>query len=42
MGGAGAAITPEVSVAGMKKILDAGGMAISGKFLGYEGAVRPW
>ena len=42
MGGAGAAITPEVSVAGMKKILDAGGMGISGKFLGYEGAVRPW
>jgi NAD(P)-dependent dehydrogenase (short-subunit alcohol dehydrogenase family) len=42
MGGANAAITPETSVAGMRKILDDGGMKISGKFLGYDGAVRPW
>jgi hypothetical protein len=34
----------EVCVSGMKKktILDTGGMEISGKFLGYDGAVRPW
>jgi NAD(P)-dependent dehydrogenase (short-subunit alcohol dehydrogenase family) len=42
MGGAQAAITPEVSVTGMKKILDAGRMDISGKFLSYDGSVRPW
>jgi NAD(P)-dependent dehydrogenase (short-subunit alcohol dehydrogenase family) len=42
MGGANAAITPETSVAGMRKLLDDGGMKISGKFLGYDGAVRPW
>lgn len=42
MGGAGAAITPEVSVAGIKRVLDAGRMEISGKFLSYNGSVVQW
>jgi NAD(P)-dependent dehydrogenase (short-subunit alcohol dehydrogenase family) len=42
MGGAGASITPEVSVAGIKKVLDSGRMDLSGKFLSYDGSVRPW
>jgi NAD(P)-dependent dehydrogenase (short-subunit alcohol dehydrogenase family) len=42
MGGAGALITPQVSVAGIKKVLDAGRMDISGKFLTYEGIALPW
>jgi NAD(P)-dependent dehydrogenase (short-subunit alcohol dehydrogenase family) len=42
MGGTSAAITPQVSVAGIKKVLDAGRMDISGKFLSYEGTVIPW
>ena len=42
MGGAGAAITPEVSVAGIKKVLDAGGIEISGKFLSYNGSEVAW
>ena len=42
MGGAGAAITPEVSVAGIKKILGSRPMDISGKFLSYDGSVWAW
>ena len=42
MGGAGAAITPEVSVAGIRKVLDAGGIEISGKFLSYNGSEVAW
>jgi NAD(P)-dependent dehydrogenase (short-subunit alcohol dehydrogenase family) len=42
MGGTGAAITPQVSVAGIKKLLDAGRMDISGKFLRYDGSACPW
>jgi NAD(P)-dependent dehydrogenase (short-subunit alcohol dehydrogenase family) len=42
MGGAGAAITPEQSVAGMRKILEKDPAEISGKFLSYDGATRPW
>jgi len=42
MGGPGALITPQVSVAGIKKVLDAGRMDISGKFLSYAGKVLPW
>jgi NAD(P)-dependent dehydrogenase (short-subunit alcohol dehydrogenase family) len=42
MGGAGAAITPEVSVAGIKKILASPPMDISGKFLSYDGSVWAW
>ena len=40
MGGTHAAITPQVSVAGIKKILDAGAVEISGKFLSYDGSAR--
>jgi NAD(P)-dependent dehydrogenase (short-subunit alcohol dehydrogenase family) len=42
MGGAGAAITPQVSVAGIQKILASSPMDISGKFLSYDGSVWPW
>ncbi|GAC1622071.1 MAG: SDR family oxidoreductase [Candidatus Acidiferrum sp.] len=42
MGGAGAAITPEQSVTGMRKILEKDRTEISGKFLSYDGATRPW
>jgi NAD(P)-dependent dehydrogenase (short-subunit alcohol dehydrogenase family) len=42
MGGAGAAITPEVSVAGIRKILASNSMDISGKFWSYDGSVWPW
>jgi len=42
MGGTGAAITPEVSVAGIKKILASNPMDISGKFLSYDGSVWAW
>src|SRR3984957_7611982 len=42
MGGAGAAITPEVSVAGIKKILASPPMEISGKFLSYDGSAWAW
>lgn len=42
MGGAHAAITPQVSVAGIKRVLDAGGMGISGKFLSYDGSAWAW
>jgi len=42
MGGTGAAISPQVSVAGIKKVLDAGRMDISGKFLSYDGNACPW
>jgi NAD(P)-dependent dehydrogenase (short-subunit alcohol dehydrogenase family) len=42
MGGAGAAITPEASVAGIKKILASRPMDISGKFLSYDGSVWAW
>lgn len=42
MGGAGAAITPEQSVSGMRKILERDPAQISGKFLSYDGAMRAW
>jgi NAD(P)-dependent dehydrogenase (short-subunit alcohol dehydrogenase family) len=42
MGGAAAAITPEVSVAGIKKILASPPMDISGKFLSYDGSTWAW
>jgi NAD(P)-dependent dehydrogenase (short-subunit alcohol dehydrogenase family) len=42
MGGAQAAITAEVSVAGIRKVLAASPMEISGKFLSYDGSVWPW
>ncbi|MGA2810286.1 MAG: SDR family oxidoreductase [Candidatus Acidiferrum sp.] len=42
MGGAQAAITPQASVAGIRKVLDLPGMEISGKFLSYDGSVWAW
>lgn len=42
MGGAQAAITPEVSVAGIRKALSQEPMEISGKFLSYDGTTIPW
>jgi len=42
MGGAHAAITPQVSVAGIRRVLETGGMEISGKFLSYDGSVWAW
>jgi len=42
MGGSGAAISVQVSVAGIKKVLDAGRMEISGKFLSYNGSELRW
>jgi NAD(P)-dependent dehydrogenase (short-subunit alcohol dehydrogenase family) len=42
MGGPGAQLTPEQSISGMRKVLAGDPKEISGKFLGYDGAARPW
>jgi NAD(P)-dependent dehydrogenase (short-subunit alcohol dehydrogenase family) len=42
MGGPRAAIEPEVSVAGIRKVLAGSPMEITGKFLAYDGSIRPW
>ncbi len=42
MGGPHAQLTPPESIAGMRRVLAGNAMEISGKFLGYDGAVRPW
>ena len=42
MGGPHAQLTPEESIGGMRKVLAGDPKAITGKFLGYDGAVRPW
>lgn len=42
MGGPNAALTPEQSIGGMRKVLAGAPMEISGKFLGYDGVIRPW
>ena len=42
MGGPNAALTPEQSIGGMRKVLAGAAMEISGKFLGYDGVIRPW
>jgi NAD(P)-dependent dehydrogenase (short-subunit alcohol dehydrogenase family) len=42
MGGANAQLTPQESISGMRKILAGDPKEIHGKFLGYDGAVRPW
>ena len=42
MGGAHAAITPEVSVAGIRKVLAAPPAELSGRFLSYDGSVWAW
>jgi NAD(P)-dependent dehydrogenase (short-subunit alcohol dehydrogenase family) len=42
MGGPHAQLTPEESIGGMRKVLAGDAMALSGKFLGYDGSPRPW
>lgn len=42
MGGPGAQLTPEQSISGIRKVLAGEPKGISGKFLGYDGVVRPW
>lgn len=42
MGGPNAQLTPEQSIAGIRKVLAGDPMEISGKFIGYDGVVRPW
>lgn len=42
MGGPHAQLTPEESIGGMRKVLAGAAMENSGKFLGHDGAVRPW
>ncbi len=42
MGGPHAPLTSQESIAGMRKVLAGNPMEISGKFLGYDGASRPW
>jgi len=42
MGGANAALTPEQSIGGMRKVLQGNPMELTGKFLGYDGATWQW
>lgn len=42
MGGPRAQLTPEQSIEGIRKVLAGEPMEISGKFLGFDGAARPW
>jgi NAD(P)-dependent dehydrogenase (short-subunit alcohol dehydrogenase family) len=42
MGGPHAQLTPEQSIRGMRNVLAGNAMEISGKFLGYDGVLRPW
>ena len=42
MGGPHAVLTPEESIAGMRTALAGDPLAISGKFLGHDGSLRPW
>jgi NAD(P)-dependent dehydrogenase (short-subunit alcohol dehydrogenase family) len=42
MGGPNAAITPEQSVSGMRRIIDALSVADSGRFLSWDGREYPW
>ncbi len=42
MGGAHAPLSPKESIAGMRKVLSSNPMEISGKFVGHDGALRPW
>ena len=42
MGGPHAQLTPDESITGMRKVLARPPQEISGKFLGYDGAVRSW
>lgn len=42
MGGPKAALTPEKSIAGMRKVLEGNPMELTGKFLSYDGSTWPW
>lgn len=42
MGGPNAQLTPEQSISGIRKVLAGDPKEISGKFIGYDGVVRPW
>ena len=42
MGGPNAQLTPEQSISGIRKVLAGDPMALSGKFIGYDGVARPW
>jgi len=42
MGGPNAALTPEQSIAGMRKVLEGNPMELRGKFLSYDGSTWPW
>jgi NAD(P)-dependent dehydrogenase (short-subunit alcohol dehydrogenase family) len=42
MGGPNAALTPEQSIGGMRKVLAGNPMDLTGKFVGYDGGIRPW
>ncbi len=42
MGGPHAPLSPQESIAGMRKVLAGNPMEISGKFLGHDGGLRPW
>jgi NAD(P)-dependent dehydrogenase (short-subunit alcohol dehydrogenase family) len=42
MGGPNAALTPEQSIGGMRKVLAGNPIDLTGKFVGYDGQARPW
>lgn len=42
MGGPHAALTPEQSIGGMRKVLAKSPMELTGKFVGYDGKARAW
>lgn len=42
MGGAGADITPQASVSGLRRVFDSVGPADSGRFVRYDGVELPW
>jgi len=42
MGGANAALTPQESIGGMRRVLAGDPMGLTGKFVGYDGGTRPW
>jgi len=42
MGGANAALTPQESIGGMRRVLPGDPMSLTGKFVGYDGGTRPW
>jgi NAD(P)-dependent dehydrogenase (short-subunit alcohol dehydrogenase family) len=42
MGGANAALTPQESIGGMRRVLAGDPMSLTGKFVGYDGGTRPW